>query len=110
MGIKRSESEFAEEESDVWGLFVGLDVWEVSIWGAELSFPLLFQGSSLFNGLDVFFFDVLKVKIVDQKSGWDDVILVDDLDERFDTSSFNEFLFADWSLDCSWVSGNTDQK
>lgn len=77
----RSESEFAVEESNVWGLFVGLGVWEVSISGAEGGSPLLFQGSSGFKSLDVFFLDVLQVEIVDQKSGWDNVVLVDNLDE-----------------------------
>ena len=77
----RSESEFAVEESNVWGLFVGLGVWEVSISGAEGGSPLLFQGSSGFKSLDVFFLDVLQFEIVDQKSGWDNVVLVDNLDE-----------------------------
>lgn len=65
----------------MWGLFVSLGVWEVSITGAEGSSPLLFQGSSGFKSLDVFFLDVLQVEIVDQKSGWDNVVLVDDFNE-----------------------------
>ena len=65
----------------MWGLFVGLGVWEVSISGAEGSPPLFFQGSSGFKSLDVFFLDVLQVEIVHQESGWDNVVLVNDLNE-----------------------------
>ncbi len=65
----------------MWGLFVSLGIWEVSIGVAEGSSPLFLKGSSGFNGLDVFFLDVLQVKIVDQESGWDNVVLVDDLNE-----------------------------
>jgi len=46
-----------------------------------LSFPLFSQGGSLFNSLDVFFFDFFKVEIVDDESGWDNVVLVDDFNE-----------------------------
>lgn len=63
------------------GLFVSLGVWEVSIRGAEGSSPLSSQGCSGFESLDVFFLDILQVKIVDQESGRDDVILVDNLNE-----------------------------
>lgn len=65
----------------MWGLFVSLEVWEVSIGAAELSLELFFQGGSGFDSSDVFFLDVLKIEIVDNESGWDDVVLVDDLDE-----------------------------
>ncbi len=65
----------------MWGFFVSLGVWEVSISVAEGSSPLFFQGSSGFKSLDVFFLDVLQVEIIDQESGWDNVVLVDDLNE-----------------------------
>ncbi len=79
--MNRSESEFAVEESNVWGLLVSFWVWKISISIAEGGSPLLFQGSSGFKSLNVFFFDVLKVEVVDQKSSRDNVVLVDDFDE-----------------------------
>ena len=82
----------------MWGLFVGLGVWEVSISIAEGGSPLLFQGSSGFEGLDVVFLDVLEVEIVDQESGGDNVVLVDDFNKRLDSSSLDELLFVNASF------------
>lgn len=44
----KSESKFAEEESGVWGFFVGFWVWEVSVGSAKGCSPLLFKGVSGF--------------------------------------------------------------
>ena len=82
----------------MWGLFVGLGVWEVSISIAEGVSPLPFQGSSGFEGLDVVFLDVLEVEIVDQESGGDNVVLVDDFNKRLDSSSLDELLFVNASF------------
>ena len=97
--MNRSESEFAVEESDVWGLLVSLRIWEVSIGGAEGGSPLFLQSGSGFKSLDVVFLDVLEVEIVDDESGWDNVVLVDDFDERLDSSSLDELLLVNASLD-----------
>lgn len=74
----------------MWGLFVSLGIWEISIGGAELSLELFSQGGSGFDSSDVFFLDILQIEIVDNESGWDDVVLVDNLNERFNSSSFDE--------------------
>ena len=69
------------------------------------SFAELFTG---FTGLEVIFSDVLDVrKIVDNKAGRHDVILVDVFDEALDSSLFDEFLLVEGAFGRDEVASNT---
>lgn len=91
------------------GFVVSSWVWEVSVGFWKGFSEWSWEGSSGFKSFKVVFLDFLKIEIVDYESGWDDVILIDGFNESFNSSSFNEFLFINTSLDGSWVSGNTDE-
>ncbi len=92
----------------MWGLLVSLGVWEVSVGVRQGFSESSCEGSSGLNCLEVFFLDFLKVEVVHEESGGDDVILVDGLDESLDSGSLDEFFFINASLDGSGVSGDTD--
>ena len=94
-----SESEFAVEESNVGGLVVSSWVWEVSVAFRKGFSELSGKGFSGFKSFNVVFLDILKIEVIDNKSGWDDVILVNNFDEWLDSSSFNEFFLVNASLD-----------
>jgi len=69
------------------------------------SFAELFTG---FTGLEVIFSDVLDVrKIVDNKAGRHDVILVDVFDEALDSSFLDEFLLVEGTLGVDEVASDT---
>ncbi len=86
---------------------VGSWVWEVSVCLRKGLSERSGKSSSGFKSLKVIFLDVLKVEIVHNKSGWDNVILVYRFNEGLNSSSFNEFSFVNTSFNSSWVSGNT---
>jgi hypothetical protein len=89
-------------------LVVGFRVWQVSI-GFGQFFAEFFSGSlSGIGTLKIVFFKILEIEIIDDKSGWHNVALVNILNESFDSSLFNEFLLIDSSLDISGISGNSD--
>lgn len=104
-----SESKFAVEESDVGSFVVSFLIGEISISIWEGFSEISGNCSSGFNCFKVVFLDFFKVEIINYESGWDDVILVDGLDESLDSGSFDELFFVNASLDCSWVSGDTDE-
>jgi hypothetical protein len=56
--------------------------------------------------LEVLVLDILKVKIVDDKSGWHNVILIDVFNEGFNTSLLDEFLFVEASFSLNEVASN----
>lgn len=103
-----SESKLAIEESDVTGLLVGLWIWEVSV-GIRQGFSELFgKGSPGFKGFEVVFLNILKIEVIDEESGRDDVILVDLFDEGLDSCFLDELLLVDAPLDSPWISSNAE--
>lgn len=64
------------------------------------------KGSPGLEGFDVLFLHILEVKVVDEESGRDDVVLIDLFDEGLDSGFLNEFFLVDAPLDDSWVSSN----
>ena len=105
-----SEAKSVEEESDVVSFVVGLSAGEISVGLWKSLSDFLASSQSRFGSLDVFFLEVFEVKVVDNKSGGDDVILINILDERLDTGSLDEFLLVDSSLNISGVAGDTDDQ
>lgn len=89
-------------------LFVSFWIWEVSVGLGQSFSESSGQSSSGFEGFQVVFLDFLQVEVIYDKSGWDDVVLVDWLDEGLDSSSLDEFFFIDASFDSSWVSSDTE--
>ena len=92
------------------GFVVGLGAREVPVGLRETLFDFLASGGSGLSGLDVLLLEVLEIKIVDDKPGGDDVILVDMLNERLDSSPLDELLLIDSPLDVPGVAGDTDNQ
>ena len=88
-------------------LVVGFGVRHISI-GLWKSFSHFSSGCCpCICSLQVFFFQIFEVKVINHKSGWDNVILIDMLDEWLDTGSLDEFFLVDFSFDVSGVAGNS---
>lgn len=101
-----SESESAEEESDIVSFVVSFGVGQISVGFGEF-LPDFIPGSlSVLGGLEGLVLEVLQVEIINHESGRDDMILVNVLDEGLDTSSLEEFLFIDSSLDAARVTSD----
>ena len=92
------------------GFIVGLGVGEISVGIRKCLSDLLASCKSRFGSFDIFFFKILEVKIVDDKSSRNDMILIDILNERLNSGSLDEFLLVDSSLDISRVTSDTDDQ
>ena len=92
------------------GFVVGLRAGEISISLRKSLSDFLASGKSRFGSFDIFFFKILEVKIVDDKSSRNDMILVDILNKRLNSGSLDEFLLVDSSLDISRIAGDTDDQ
>lgn len=97
--MEGSESKSTEEEFGMSCLFVFLGVREVANRVAESFLKSISKSFSAFFCLEVIVLDILKIKIVDQKSCRDNVVLVDILNEWLNISLFDELLFAIRALD-----------
>jgi len=86
---------------------VSLGAGQVSVCFSESLSDLFSSGGSGFSSLDVILFKVLEVEVVDNKSGWHNMVLVDMLKESFDTSLLDKLFLVDSSLDVLGVPGNT---
>ena len=95
-----------EEESNIASFVVGSGVGKVSI-GFAKSLSKFFPKFDSVLPLEVILLDVLELKIIDNKSGGNDMILVDSLDESLDSSLFDEFLLVNFPLHSLRVSGDT---
>ena len=105
--MEGSESKSAEEEFGMSCLFVFLGVRKVANRVAESFLKSISKSFSAFFSLKVIVFDILEIKIVDQKSCGDNVVLVDILNERLNISLFDELLLAISALDKRKVSCDT---
>jgi hypothetical protein len=108
--VEGSESKSAEEEFGVSSLFVFLGVGKISNCLAEGLLEVLSKSNSALLGLQVIVLDVLKIKVVDNESGGDDMVLVDVFDERLNVSFLDELLLAVGSLDEGEVTSNTSDE
>jgi hypothetical protein len=91
-------------------LFVFLGVGKISNCLAEGLLEVLSKSNSALLGLQVIVLDVLKIKVVDNESGGDDMVLVDVFDERLNVSFLDELLLAVGSLDEGEVTSNTSDE
>jgi len=89
------------------GLLIFLRVRKVSVSGVESQSDVLSKIFTCFLSLKIVIFDLFKIKIVDNKTSWHNVILINMLNKWFNTSSFDEFLLRKTSLDLSGVASNT---
>ena len=85
---------------------VFLGIGEISECAAESFTECLSECLSGLLGLEVIVLDVLEVEVVDLEAGGEDVILVDVLDEGFDTGLLDEFLLAVGALGLGDVPGD----
>ena len=92
------------------GFVVGLSAGEISVSLRKSLSDFLASGEPGFGGFNVFFFEIFEVKIVDDKSSRNDMILVDILNKRLNSGSLDEFLLVDSSLDISGVASNADDQ
>lgn len=65
------------------------------------------ESFSAFLGLEAFVLDLGEVELVDDESGWHNVVLVDVSDEGLDSGSLDEFLLVVVSFDLNEVATNT---
>lgn len=86
---------------------VGLWIREISVCLGQSFSKIPGQSFSGFEGLQVVFLEFFEVEVIHDKSGRDDMVLVDWLDEGLDSSSLDELFFIDASFDSSWVSSDT---
>lgn len=110
MNRHHSEAKSAKKKSDVVSFVVSFRVGEISVSLSEF-FTDIFAGCfSTLCSLYCIFFKIFKIEITNNKSSWDDVILINMLQESLDTSSFGKSLLAYSSLDVSRVASDTHQQ
>ena len=89
---------------------ISLGVGEISVSLREALSDFLTSSLSGFGSFQILFFQILQVKIIDHKSGGNDMVLVNNFNERLNSSSFDEFLLVNSSFDVSRVSGDADNQ
>ena len=102
--LYRSESESGEEEFSVAGLFSLLGV---SVCLSEFLSNGFSESFSAFLGLETFVFDFGEVELIDDESGWHDMVLVDVFDEGLNSCSLDEFLLVVASFGLEEVATDT---
>lgn len=91
-------------------LVVSFSAGEVPV-GVREALSDFFPGSSSrFGGLEAFFLKLLEVEVVDNKSGGNDVILINIFNKWLHTGFLDELLFIDSSLDIPGVAGNSNNQ
>lgn len=87
--------------------FIVFWVGEVAITLRKRFLDGFLQLNSTLCSFEIVVFDFLKIKIVDQESCGNDVILIDVLDKWFDSSFLDEFFLVEGAFDLSEVVGNS---
>ncbi len=88
-------------------LLVILGAWKVSITLCETRSDGSLEIFAGISRLKVFILNIFKVEIVHNKSGWEDVALIDILHEGLDSSPLDEFLFVEGAFDLLRVACNS---
>ncbi len=91
-------------------LIVCFGVWEIPVCLCQSLSDLFSSCLSALSCFKSVVFQIFKVEVSDQESSWDNVVLIHELDEWFNSGFLYKFLFINASLNCSRVAGNSNDK